>query len=140
MLLPQFYGLSAPASVEGLICMIISFISAFLLCTAFGMLICTVRLNIDWGDGPTYFLMLIGGVLSGGYLPLQLWPKALQHFLLVQPFAGYLDIPLRFYIGTMPYRDAIWAIGLQILWSMVFILSGKMLMAKRLRSIIIQGG
>jgi ABC-2 type transport system permease protein len=120
--------------------MLISFISAFLLCTAYGMLICAVRLNITWGEGPTYILMLIGGVLSGGYLPLQLWPKFMQSFLLIQPFAGYLDIPLRLYIGTLPPKDALFAISLQIIWITIFIVMGKLLLSKRLKNIIVQGG
>jgi ABC-2 type transport system permease protein len=78
--------------------------------------------------------------LSGGYLPLQLWPGFLQRFLLVQPFAGYLDIPLRLYIGTLHPDQAVWAIGLQLLWTAVFVVAGKALMAKQLRTIIVQGG
>ena len=120
--------------------MLISFASAFLLCTAFGMLVCTLRLNIKWGDGPTHIIMLMGGILSGAYLPLQLWPEFMQSFLLVQPFAGYLDIPLRLYVGTMLPADAYWAIGLQISWAMIFIFTGRSLMSVRLKSIIVQGG
>lgn len=140
MVMPASYRLSPPASLMGLACMLISSASAFLLCTAFGMLTCAVRLNITWGDGPTYIIMLIGGVLSGAYLPLQLWPGFLQGFLLIQPFAGYLDIPLRLYIGTMPPGDAVWAIGIQIMWTAVFIVIGKLLMSRRMKSIIVQGG
>jgi ABC-2 type transport system permease protein len=140
ILMPQTYRLSPPVSLSGLICMLISTVSAFLLCTAFGMLTCAVRLNITWGDGPTYIIMLVGGVLSGAYLPLQLWPEFMQEFLLIQPFAGYLDIPLRLYLGTMPPGDAVWAIGLQIAWTIVFTVIGKTLMSRRLKSIIVQGG
>lgn len=140
LIMPATYRLSPPASLLGFVCMLISCGTAFLLCTAFGMLACTVRLNITWGDGPTFIIMLIGGVLSGAYLPLQLWPDFMQPFLLLQPFAGYLDIPLRLYIGSMPPRDAIWAIGMQIVWIMVFVGIGKMLMFKRLKNIIVQGG
>lgn len=140
MIIPVAYRLSSPVSLPGLICMLISLVSAFLLCTAFAMLTCSVRLNITWGDGPTYIIMLVGGLLSGAYLPLQLWPKFLQGFLIIQPFAGYLDIPLRFYLGTLPPDNAIWAIGLQLVWAIVFIVIGKVLMSKRLKSIIVQGG
>ena len=140
ILMPASYRLSSPASFLGLFYMLISVASAFLLCTAFGMLTCAVRLSITWGDGPTYIIMLIGGVLSGGYLPLQLWPEFMQGFLLIQPFAGYLDIPLRLYIGTLAPGDAFWVIGLQLFWVTVFITVGKIIMSKRLKSIIVQGG
>lgn len=140
LVMPHAYRLSPPASLPGFLCMLVSFASAFLLCTAFGMLITAVRINITWGDGPTYIFMLIGGVLSGGYLPLQLWPDFMQKFLLIQPFAGYLDIPLRLYIGTLSPGQAFWAIGLQLMWIGSFVGIGKWLMSRRLKSIIVQGG
>jgi ABC-2 type transport system permease protein len=139
-LMPAGYRLSLPSTITGFVCMLISFISAFFLCTSYSMLTCVVRMNIPWGDGPTYIMMLIGGVLSGGYLPLQLWPKFLQRFLLFQPFAGYLDIPLRFYIGTLYISDALWAIGIQLIWIVAFIFAGKLLMTKQLKNIVVQGG
>lgn len=140
MLMPPSYRLSMPASLPGLLLMLVSVLSALLLCTSYAMLTCAVRLNISWGDGPTYIMMLLGGVLSGAYLPLQLWPKFLQGFLLLQPFAGYLDIPLRFYLGTMLPKDALFAIGIQLIWVAVFVASGRALMKRRLKTIIVQGG
>jgi ABC-2 type transport system permease protein len=140
LLMPLSYRLSPPSSLLGLFCMLLSIITALLLCTAYGMLISAIRLNIPWGDGPTYILMLIGGVLSGAYLPLQLWPKFLQGFLLYQPFAGYLDIPLRLYIGTLSPDKAFMAIGIQLVWILVFIGAGRALMTSRLKNIVVQGG
>ncbi len=140
MLMPAAWRMLPPATLNGLVWMLVSTLSAFVLCSSYAMLICAVRLNITWGDGPTYIMMLVGGVLSGGYLPLQLWPEAMQKILFYQPFAGYLDIPVRLYLGTIAAGDAGRAICLQLLWSCAFILSGKALMAKRLQTVIIQGG
>ena len=140
ILAPSPYKISPPASITALLCYLLSLISALLLCSVYVNLICVLRLSINWGDGPTYILLLIGGVLSGTYLPLQLWPDFLQRFLLFQPFAGYLDIPLRFYLGTLPPDSLPWAIGLQIAWILIFLLLGKWLMYQRLRKIILQGG
>jgi ABC-2 type transport system permease protein len=140
MLMPESYRLSLPTSFLGFLCMLLSILSALLRCTSYAMLTCAVRLNITWGEGPTYIMMLIGGVLSGAYLPLQLWPKFMQGFLLLQPFAGYLDIPLRFYIGTMLPRDTFFAIGIQLIWIIIFITAGRFIMSKKLKNIIVQGG
>jgi len=140
LIMPAPYRLASPASLMGLVCMLLSLSAAFLLCSAFGMLACTIRLNITWGEGPTYIIMLLGGILSGGYLPLQLWPEFMQGFLVIQPFSGYLDIPLRFYLGTLNPAEGIWAIGLQLIWAAVFIALGRILMVKRLKNIIVQGG
>jgi ABC-2 type transport system permease protein len=139
-LMPGALRLSAPSSLAGLWMFIISAAGAFLLCTAYGMLITAVRLNITWGEGPTYMLLLISGVLSGGYLPLQLWPDALQKVLLYQPFAGYLDIPVRLYVGSMSWTQGIGAFLIQLSWTLAFILAGKALMGHKLKTLIVQGG
>lgn len=140
LLMPAAYRLSAPASIAGFIFFLLSAVSAFLLCASYGMLITAIRLGITWGDGPTYILMLFSGVLSGGYLPLQMWPDFLQGFLLVQPFPGNLDLPLRLYVGSMPPEQAVFAISLQLGWTVVFILTGRMIMRRKLKTIIVQGG
>lgn len=140
ILMPPAYRLMLPASAAGLLCMLLSVFSAALLCPAFGMVACALRLNIAWGDGPTNMILMVGMVLSGSYLPLQLWPAFMQKFLLFQPFAGYLDIPARLYIGTMQPRDAIWAIALQLFWTFLFILLGRLLMRRRMKDLVVQGG
>lgn len=140
LLMPAAYRLAAPASIAGFALFLLSACSACILCTAYANLICAVRLSITWGNGPTYILMLVGGVLSGAYLPLQLWPEALQRFLLWQPFAGYLDVPARLYVGTLAPAQAAGPLALQVFWSVVFIALGRYLMARRLQSIIVQGG
>ena len=140
VLLPPSIRLAMPASMEGFVLFILSATGAFLLCTAYGMLVTAVRLNITWGEGPTYIMLLLSGVLSGGYLPLQLWPDALQKILLYQPFAGYLDIPVRLYIGSMEAGQGMMAILIQLGWVMVFVVIGKVLMERKLKTLIIQGG
>lgn len=139
-IMPAAYRLHSPASIMALGVSLLSVFCALILCTSYGMLMCAVRLNITWGEGPTYILMLIGGVLSGGYLPLQLWPAFMQTFLLFQPFSGYLDIPLRLYLGTMPLSQAGMALCLQLLWALGFVLLGRVIMRWRLSHIIVQGG
>lgn len=140
LLLPGNLNMSPPCSFAGLFLMLVSSFSALWVCTSYGMLACAIRLNTSWGNGPMYMLLLAGGVLSGSYLPLQLWPDSLQHFLLFQPFSSYLDIPIRFYIGTLKPAQALLPLGLQILWTLLFIALGRFLMANRLRKIVIQGG
>ena len=139
-LMPASIRLMMPASITGFFLFLLSAAGAFLLCTAYGMLVTAVRLNITWGEGPTYMLLLVSGVLSGGYLPLQLWPDALQKVLLYQPFAGYLDIPVRLYVGSMPASQGVFAILIQLFWILAFVWLGKALIGRKLKTLIIQGG
>ena len=140
VLMPAAYRLSAPASAASFAAFLLSMCSAFLLCASYGMLITTVRLGVTWGEGPSYVLLLIGGLLSGSYLPLQLWPDAMQGILRYQPFAGYLDLPLRLYLGLLPPGDAASVIALQLGWAAAFIIAGRLLLRRRLRHLIVQGG
>lgn len=140
LILPAGWRISGPASAGGLVLMLLSCVNAVFLCTAFGMLVVAVRVNVRWGDGPMHIILLAGSVFSGAYLPLQLWPDVLQRFLLWQPFAGYLDIPLRLYLGTMPLSEALVAMGFQIGWAMLFVVAGQAILHRRLKETIVQGG
>lgn len=140
LLAPSAYRILPPASFAGFACFLLSLVSAFLLCSAFCSFVTAIRLNITWGDGPSYMILLIAGVLSGSYIPLQLWPEFLQKFLIIQPFAGYLDIPMRFYLGTLSPKKGFWALGLQLLWAFLFIYAGKRIMMSKIIKVIVQGG
>jgi len=140
LIMPAAFGLSAPHSALGFALFLLSVGSAFLLCVAFTMLLTVVRLGLTWGEGPTFALAMVGGVLSGAFLPLVLWPDFFQRFLMVQPFAGLLDIPFRLYVGAIPPGDALGAIALQLLRAAAITVLGKALMHRRVSRIIVQGG
>jgi ABC-2 type transport system permease protein len=139
-LLPGGFAARPPASPAGFLLFVPAVLCAFLLCSSFLMLMTAVRTNITWGDGPMYLLGLAGGLLSGGYLPLQLWPGFMQPFLLLQPFAGICDIPARLYIGSMEPSEAWLGIAVQLFWSVVFIAVGRFIMARRVKTLVVQGG
>jgi len=129
-----------PASAAGFAMFLLSLVIMFLLSTAYVMLITSIRVNITWGEGPTSFLLLVSSLLSGAYLPLPLWPEFMQKFLFIQPFAGQLDLPLRLYCGVIGPGGAAVVFGLQLGWTAVFIIVGRLIMRGRLSRVIIQGG
>ena len=138
--MPAAFGLSAPDSALGFALFLLSICTAFLMCVAFAMVLVAVRMELTWGDGPVWILIIVGGVLSGSYLPLPLWPDFLQRALMFQPFAGLMDIPLRLYVGNISPGDALLAICVQLLWMVVFVGIGKALMHRQTSRIIVQGG
>jgi len=137
---PAAYRLSGPASAAGFLLFLAAAVCGFLLTSAYQMLMTAVRLGISWGDGPTYMLLLLSGVLSGAYLPLQLWPDFMQKFLYFQPFAGLIDLPLRLYVGSMAPSGALGALAVQTCWTAAFILAGRLVMRRKIRNIVVQGG
>jgi len=132
--------LPPPASAAGFALFLLSVLTLFLLSNAYAMLITSIRVSITWGEGPTSLFMLIGGVLSGAYLPLPLWPDSMQTFLFVQPFAGQLDLPVRLYNGAIQPGGAAAVFALQLGWTLVFIVAGRLVLRGKLNKIIIQGG
>jgi ABC-2 type transport system permease protein len=137
---PAPYGLQAPDSAAGFILFLLTLFSGFLLASAYCMLVTAIRLGITWGDGPMHMLLFVSGILSGSYLPLQLWPDSWQTALYLQPFAGFMDLPVRFYIGSIPPSAAAGVILVQMVWTTVFIIAGRLIMAKRIKNLIVQGG
>lgn len=133
-------GLQLPASPALFCLFLLAVCCAFLQQTAWNMVFTAVRMDVEVGSGTIYLLQLIPMVISGGYLPLQLWPDFLQKFLFFQPFSGGMDLPLRMYIGTIGVPQAIIAIGLQIGWTAVFMLLGRGIVKSRLRTVVVQGG
>ncbi len=140
LLMPTAIRLGPPASLWGFLFFLLSLLCAFLLSTAFIMMVTAIRLNITWGDGPMHFILLAGNILSGSFLPLRLWPDFMQGFLRFQPFAGYLDIPLQLYVGSLQPSEALFHIRIQLVWCFLFILLGRSIMSQRLKSVIVQGG
>jgi ABC-2 type transport system permease protein len=78
--------------------------------------------------------------LSGNLLPLALYPDGFQTFLLYQPFAGFLDIPLRIYFGGLTGPAAWGGIALQVFWAMLFIAIGCVWLARQMQRLQMQGG
>jgi ABC-2 type transport system permease protein len=140
MLLPPPYNLLPPASLAGLFGMVLCLCTGLLLSCSVITLSYGLLLNLRWGTGPVNIMMIVTDVLSGSYLPLQLWPAGLQKFLYLQPFAGLADIPLRLYVGTMAPESVWQAVAVQLAWVIVFISAGRLLMGRSLRRIVIQGG
>lgn len=105
----------------------------------------TVLMNISllWtlsGEGVQFILPVLVVALSGQLLPLPLYPDWAQALLMVLPFRGMLDTPLRLWLGHLEGGAAMWAIMHQWMWTIALVLLGRMLLARGLRRVVIQGG
>ena len=79
-------------------------------------------------------------VFSGNLLPLALLPDAWQTALLLQPFAGVVDIPARLYFGLLGGPQALAALGLQCAWIALLVALGHVFMGRTMRRLEVQGG
>jgi ABC-2 type transport system permease protein len=135
-----FLGLSAPVSLLSCIFFCLSLVCAALLSSAITS--CEI-ITLFWtfsGEGIQRLLPAIVLLLSGMLVPLPLFPEWLQPFLNLQPFRGITDIPCRIYTGIIPLNQVLYYLLFQIIWTLIFIITGKLLMKRALKQFVIQGG
>jgi ABC-2 type transport system permease protein len=134
------WGWHLPGDVAALLGFGLSVLLALLLSSAMIMLINIITLVTLTDRGANAISLPLVVALSGSLLPLGLFPDELQTVLLMQPFAGLLDIPLRIYTGNLVGAAAIGGIGLQLFWIVAVIALGRIAMARALRRLEVQGG
>lgn len=135
-----FFGLSKPASLASGIFFGASLIFSAVLSTAMTTLLI---ISLFWtlsGEGIMRLIPHVVMLFSGMVVPLPLFPSWMQPFLSLQPFRCIIDIPCRLYTGVIPSHEAIYFLGFQCLWVMIFVLLGKILIKKAVKQYVVQGG
>lgn len=79
-------------------------------------------------------------ILSGGIVPLFLFPGKWSAILDCMPFAGMVSVPVNLYLGKYDSRQAIEFLLLQILWIVLLWILAHLLYNKIIRRVVIQGG
>lgn len=129
-----------PADLAAVTAFAFSILLALVLSVGMMMLVNIITLVTLTDRGASAISMPLVMALSGSLLPLALFPSGLQTVLLVQPFAGLMDIPLRIYAGNLVGGAAVGALALQVFWIVVLIALGRFAMSRALRRLEVQGG
>ncbi len=79
-------------------------------------------------------------VLSGSLVPLWFFPAEVQRVSEWLPFQYTYQTPIGIYIGIMPARDAMQAIGIQALWVVILALLLAWIWKRARSKVMIQGG
>lgn len=140
LLVPEPWGLGAPVSPLHALACLITLLSGLFTSCAMILLSYAMVLDVRVGDAPSRMAVTVAQILSGLYLPLQLWPEGMQTFLYYQPFAGMLDLPVRLYVGAQPLSRAGEIVLLQAFWTAVFVLAGRAWIGRSFQKLVIQGG
>jgi ABC-2 type transport system permease protein len=134
------WSLRPPPSLEALALFTLSMLAVLLLSSAITTLL---NISVIWtvsGQGINAISNSLVVILSGMVIPLPLFPDWAQAFLFVQPLAGLVDIPYRIYFANLSGAAALGGIVLQILWTLLLIGLGRLLMARTMRRVQVQGG
>jgi viologen exporter family transport system permease protein len=142
--LPAFglsrWALSAPNGGTAAVLFGLSLVLMVALASAFSTLIDVLVVATLSERGANTFLAPLAIVFSGNLVPLPLLPDWLQPVVRHQPFAGLLDFPLRIYSGQLTGEAALGAIAQQAVWILVLVAVGRVIMARVMSRLQIQGG
>jgi ABC-2 type transport system permease protein len=134
------WSLQAPPSLAAFGLFAFSMVGVVLLSSAMTTLL---NISVVWtisGQGINTITNPLVVILSGMIIPLPLFPDWSHAVLFVQPLAGLVDIPYRIYFADLSGAWAIGGIVLQIVWTLIFIGIGRLLMARTMGRIQVQGG
>ncbi len=137
---PEGYRLLPPASPAALAAFVLSMSTGALLSSACEMLVMGALMDVRFGRNIAYMVGTVMSLLAGGFVPLQLFPDALQTFLRLQPFAGTLDLPARLWAGTAPPGDVFAIVGIQLFWTIFLVALGALWMRSETKKLVLQGG
>lgn len=135
-----FLDMSAPAGPTSALAFAGSLVATVALSAALTTLLSVSVLYTLSGRGVHVFMVSVVNFFSGSIVPLPLLPEWLQAIASVLPFRGLMDTPFRLYMGHLPPADAALAVGHQLLWTLAIVLLGRVLLARALRRVVVQGG
>ena len=139
-LVPGEIGMGAPASLWHLLACLLTLLSGLAVSCAVILIAYAMMMKVNAGTGPANIFMYTTQILAGSVLPLQLWPESVQTLMKYQPFAGMMDLPLRFFVGSEPLSALPGVLMMQLFWAAALILTGRLWIRRNLTRLTIQGG
>ena len=140
VLLPKGWGLSAPASLPGLLLAMLGLILGLLCVCALENITMAFTMRTLDSRGMQAMLNLLMVTFSGNLLPLTLFPDAWQRVITLLPYAQLLDAPIRLYTGEWALIQAPAALAVQAGWTVLLVSLGRYLWARNQKRMIVQGG
>jgi ABC-2 type transport system permease protein len=134
------YAMPLPASVSAAGLFLVAVVLSALVSTAVTLLMQVVMLWTVSPDGVLRLVPAVTIVLSGGLVPLPLFPDWAQPFMAVQPLRGLVDTPTRLYSGDLVAAEAWMALGWSAGWIVVLVLIGRWGLERGVRRLVVAGG
>lgn len=139
-ILPAGWCLDLPVSLEALGLFLVSATIGAFLVTSINMISYIVVLHTLSPSGVFSFTVAVATFLAGGVIPIPMMPEVVQNVLNFFPFRYVSDLPYRIYIGNISGMTAFVQIGIQLAWLVGLVVLGKILMSRKLKRMVVQGG
>jgi len=140
ILLPKPYGFTLPKDIATFFLFLITLLLALLVVVAFCMLIYVSAFYTVSAAGIRLLAVALVEFFSGAVIPLPFFPDSIRWIFELLPFGSMQNVPLRVYSGNLQGASLLRAIVLQVFWCIVLTYSGKVLMNKALKRVVVQGG
>jgi ABC-2 type transport system permease protein len=134
------WALRPPASLASGAAFLLSMLATIGLAAAITMVLHAGLIHVISAKGFTSMMASVVVVLSGMLVPLPLFPDWLQPVLYWQPFRGLADVPYRIYVGHIAPDHALLEIAMQLGWTALIVVVGRILLDRASARLVIQGG
>jgi ABC-2 type transport system permease protein len=134
------FDLAAPAGPAAALAFGVSIAATIALSAALTTLLSVSVLLTLSGRGVHVLVVSVVNFMSGALVPLPLLPEWIQPLVSALPFRGLMDTPFRLYMGHLPPAAALGAVAHQVVWTLALVLVGRVLLARALRRVVVQGG
>ena len=138
--LPYPYGLLLPKSPLSFLLFLISAPLGGVTVVSLTMIVYGITFFTLDSRGFRTVIFTAADFLTGSLLPLPFFPEKIRPLVQLLPFASIQDAPLRIYTGDIAGMAALQTLALQLFWAIVMVLGGRLLMARALRNVVVQGG
>ena len=139
-LLPEGWGISAPASAGALLAALAALgIGLLCVCALENISMAFTMRTLDQ-RGMQALLNLLMMVLAGNILPLTLFPDSWQKVITALPYAQLLDAPIRLYTGAYALQETPRILLTQAGWTALLAAAGLAMWRANQKRMIVQGG
>lgn len=138
--LPEPYGIIAPASPRHFLLFLITMILGLLMTVSLCELVYILAFFTISPAGLRLMFNSVTDFFAGALIPLPFFPEKMRQIMELLPFASMQNVPLRIYGGSMSESEIRQAIFLQIFWFAVITFTGRMLCRLAQRRVTVQGG
>ena len=139
-LLPEPYGLSVPEGISAFVLFSVTLTLGLLVLVSISMFIYISVFVTMSPVGSLLMFGVLGEFFAGMIIPIPLMPLWLQKIAYFLPFRLASDLPFRVYSGNIPVNEALISIVVQIIWLSVLVSTGRVLLEKVLKRVVVQGG
>ncbi|NLO39750.1 MAG: ABC transporter permease [Ruminiclostridium sp.] len=138
--LPAPYNISLPSGFPEFIWFSVSLVLGFLIVVAFCMLVYIATFYTMSPMGVRLIAVTMVEFFSGAVIPIPFFPDKIRLVFELLPFASMQNMPLRIYSGNITGNEVLTGIALQVFWLVVMLATGRLLMGRALKRVVIQGG